>query len=536
METTPRTRSDARYRRVPTPKMSERKKKLFDDVLNNGDSPTTRNPYVRLERLIIEEAEDSDIGPMSPLEFSSSPSSFNEAHRIFANKQHGKLEISKPMSDSDFLTKSTTIFRLLENPKTLRTDFTNILNDDDSTIDDTGPSNKNIVQKQSIGTVTSDCTSDAKCDSGGEDDMMGPLCNSMKKLTSMTEQNYEQQMKTPSDVTTSSKSVTEPIGRNASFRKSLVFDSKLTPHDDHGLSPLSSSTKSSDHDHDHDHSGGSGIGPKARTSLTFNEPTISVRSFYGNPTDKSTDEKWINRNNNNNLAEKINSHEFSAAIAAVAAKHKMKFKSKSKSQSKSKSLSQRMKAAPSLWRFSGKAKFNHHKRQRANKMINKKIKQNTSIQSNADATNDVENVPPAGIEFTSRIEQNLRLQKILKEQPNALSVSREINWIGGSGSKPITEPISQNRSGFLHSDAEDDEDSENEHDRLASNQCTYEEVEVDVEEPTNRKFFKSKASSSAKKYRIMGRLSATMKRGGDLKFDPPPKRKKKRANKGLYTN
>lgn len=91
METTPRTRNSTRYRRVPTPKMSERKKKLFEDVLNNGDSPSIRNPYVRLERLIIEEGEDSDLGPMSPLEFSSSPSSFNEVHRIIA--RDGKCDL-----------------------------------------------------------------------------------------------------------------------------------------------------------------------------------------------------------------------------------------------------------------------------------------------------------------------------------------------------------------------------------------------------------------------------------------------------------
>lgn len=90
METTPRTRSSSRYRRTPTPRMSERKKKLFDDVLKNGDSPTMRNPYVRLERIIVEEADDSDIGPMSPLEFSSSPSSFNEVHQIIAREQRGE--------------------------------------------------------------------------------------------------------------------------------------------------------------------------------------------------------------------------------------------------------------------------------------------------------------------------------------------------------------------------------------------------------------------------------------------------------------
>lgn len=84
METTPRTRSSTRQRRAPTPKLSERKKKLFADV--EGLTPAMLNPYVRLERIIIEEeADDSDIGPMSPLEFSSSPSTFNEVHRIIQN-------------------------------------------------------------------------------------------------------------------------------------------------------------------------------------------------------------------------------------------------------------------------------------------------------------------------------------------------------------------------------------------------------------------------------------------------------------------
>lgn len=92
METTPQTRSSARYRRAPTPKLSERKKKLFQDANEINVSPMM-SPYVRLERIIIEEADDSDIGPMSPLEFSSSPSSFNEAHRIMARDQKGKKTI-----------------------------------------------------------------------------------------------------------------------------------------------------------------------------------------------------------------------------------------------------------------------------------------------------------------------------------------------------------------------------------------------------------------------------------------------------------
>lgn len=559
METTPRTRSSTRYRRVPTPKMSERKKKLFEDVLNNGDSPTARNPYVRLERLIIEEGEDSDLGPMSPLEFSSSPSSFNEVHRIFERDQKGKKKRKKLKFFVSFHTVS--FFIGLENAKGHRIDFVNILNDDDRS-NDARHSNEEIVQARAANGVVAavdrcanETTQDA-CDSGGEEDLMGPLCNSMKKLTSMTEQqNYEQQMKTPSDVSTTNKTTVDACGRNASFRKSLVFDSSLTPNDD----TESPDSKSSDHDHDHNGAnsssgggGGSGgsVGPKARTSLTFSEPTISVRSFYGKPIEKPTVADVMKRDND--LIEKIHSHEFGAAVAAVAAKHKLKFKSKSKSQTKSKSLSRRMKAsaAPSLWRFSGKAKFNQHRRHSRssshNKSFNKaKAKLNTSSKSSGtEVATDVENVPPSGMEFTSRIEQNLRLQKILKEQPNALNASREINWIGGAGAgakSTVELPTPPNRSGFLHSDAEDDDDdndgSDHEShrfDTVPSNQCTYEEVEVDVEEPTNRKFFKSSASNSAKKYRIMGRLSATLKRGGDLKFDPPPKRKKKRSNKGLY--
>lgn len=333
-----------------------------------------------------------------------------------------------------------------------------------------------------------------------EEDVVGPLCSSMKKLTSMTEQNYEQQMKTPSETSTTNKTASEQVARGVSFRKSLTFDTGLTPHDDESNAPIV--IKSSDEP------------PKAKTSLTFNEPTISVRSFYGKSLSKPVDTNSEPKRELDILA-KIN-------IAAVA-----KRKSKSKPKSKPKLLAQRMKA-PTLWHFSGKMRFNRHKRPRPHK-IGKKKKLDTSVRSNEIKLidNNAENVPPNGSEFTSRIEQNLRLQKILKDQTNAFSVSRDINW---NGAARIADSSNSHVS-FLNSDGEDEEDSGNEC-ALPQNGSTYEEVEVEVEEPTNRKFFKSSASNSAKKYRIMGRLSATLKRGGDLKFDPLPKRKKKRPNHG----
>lgn len=340
-----------------------------------------------------------------------------------------------------------------------------------------------------------------------EEDVVGPLCTSMKKLTSMTEQNYEQQMKTPNESSASSKTSAE-VARGASFRKSLVFDSGLTPHDNE-TNTSTSTNKSTDNE--------SNERPKAKTSLTFNEPVISVRSFYGKTVEKSLDEPTKPALD---IITKLNGHEIVAAIA------KQKHRSKPKT-TKPKLLAKRMKA-PSLWRFSGKMKFNRHIRPRSHKEgKKKKEKLKASINSNGTNGIDTENVAPIGAEFTSRIEQNLRLQKILKDQTNAFGASRDINWNGATKMNDSTLIPSTD---FLHSDGEDDGDSDNEC-TVQPNCSTYEEVEVEVEEPTNRKFFKS-SGSSAKKYRIMGRLSATLKRGGDLKFDPPPKRRKKRPNKG----
>lgn len=398
--------------------------------------------------------------------------------------------------------------------KMKRTNFSNILNE--VTDDETKTRSQRMTKKTN--SADSDVTKEI-C----EEDVVGPLCTSMKKLNSMIEQNYEQQMKTPSEMTTSGKSVSEPAARGASFRKSLIFDTGLTPHVDQ--LNASSAIKSNDHD--------SGERPKAKTSLTFTEPTISVRSFYGKSAEKTEVPEPNNKDDNSVV--NINTHEIAVALAMQ--KIKSKSKSKPKSKSKSASLAKRMKA-PSLWRFSGKMKFNRHKWQRSQKLSKKKevntstSRKNTSENKSFDSKVNVENIAPSpGVEFTSRIEQNLRLQKILKDQTNALNVSREINWTGGTKSMEST----PNHAGFLNSDGEDDDEDDGNSSQVPKSFNTYEEVEVEVEEPTeptNRKFFKSSASNSAKKYRIMGRLSATVKRGGDLKFDPPPKRKKKRSNKG----
>lgn len=77
-ESTP-TNKTPKFRHAPTPKISERKKKLFED----GDSNSNFDKFVT----VVEE-EDSDLGPMSELQFSSSPTNFN---KIMGGRATGNL-------------------------------------------------------------------------------------------------------------------------------------------------------------------------------------------------------------------------------------------------------------------------------------------------------------------------------------------------------------------------------------------------------------------------------------------------------------
>lgn len=75
-ERTPDSSShEYRPRHTPTPKMSDRKKSLFISDKSKASIPLT-----------INENSDSDLGPMSPLQFSCSPSeSQNTVERYMEN-------------------------------------------------------------------------------------------------------------------------------------------------------------------------------------------------------------------------------------------------------------------------------------------------------------------------------------------------------------------------------------------------------------------------------------------------------------------
>lgn len=400
-----------------------------------------------------------------------------------------------------------------------RTDFTNILDDITS------------VEKYSLKKLTVNLgekvkinhENDQKVRNDCEEDVVEPLCTSLKKMeaslaeTSLQEEpmerNYEQLMKTPSELNAFWKNGSDHAARGISFRKSLIFDTGLTPHDDE--SSATPNLKTSEYE--------ANERPKAKTSLTFNETTIPVKSFYGKTVDQvsSNEVRALNVN-------KISSHAFAAAIT----------KSKSRGRSKTNVKLNNRKKAPSLWRFSGTMKFpKSHKPRHLTKRKSHANKNSSRVSTSSTGTNRAkEQIRPSDADKSvSSIEQNLRLQKILKDQTNSLNVSRVINWLPSAPTGNSCATVDRNaHTKFLDSDDDSDND-ENNYALLNPHFHQDDEQAEDKgnEEPSaNRKFFKS-SSSSAKKYRIMGKLSATLKRGGDLKFEPPPKRKKSKP-KGIF--
>lgn len=389
--------------------------------------------------------------------------------------------------------------------KSGRKDFSNILKD---------ISTKKEQTKRKIKWTSSpiDGSHSTERPQKGEDDVVEPLCTSMQNLSSTAappksqetisggndlgkkEPNYEQQMKTPHDI---SKSSIQLNGRGISSKKSLKFDSGMTP------DPMDSSAFSSKLNE----SGGLDRS-KAKASLSFGEATISTESFYGKASDKVV------------VSQPKVEVKLKSRVELALAKKLEAYKMKKRTQARK--MAQRMKG-PTLWGTMGKMKSNKFKHPlikhpliKPAKSSKSSSKQNTSTSSSHDTsaqqTGDADAPNPV---FTSNIEHNLRLQQILKDQSNALTHSRSINWTG-DGSRNAS------AAGFSDSEYEsENEQIENQNPQLEN---------TAVVEQTKRKFFKSNPSSSAK-YRVMGRLNATLKRGGDLKLQMP-KRKKRRANKG----
>lgn len=466
MDGTPSSNRVLRSRHVPTPKFEERKKKLFGDANETPKSSSARQPVIREQSarrpVLREYDEDSDLGPISPLESSSSPTHFDRCNGVLNESTSKQGENYANILNGNSTDQKYSLKRLTVNLGR------KVCIDSD---DDDPPKSY----------VTTDVDSE---------DGVTPLCVSMEKMatdppTPITtgasvfcdDQNYAEQMRTPSESTITTASGDQMI-RGQSFRKALLVNAGLTPNEAESTAQLAKHEKVASIDR-----------PKAKTSLIFNEPTISTKSFYGSSS--TANGPLVNRFNSANDDQKF------PMMSIIS-----KFKKQSSTHRKQQSHKRPRWTGPSLWRNGGIHKPMRSKR-RSKPAKHSKIERKALDTTTSSTSIDSDNNNP-------RSDKNERQQSILKDK----NVSQIPVRAAGSTSD-------------ADSEYEDDDDDEN--DPLLKGIGILQEITKDAEnnEPeiaANRKFFKSKASTTTKKYQIMNGLSATLKRGNDFKLELPAKR------------
>lgn len=431
-----------RPRYTPTPKMSERKRALF------GSQPITLPETID---------EDSDLGPMSPLQFSSSPSSYE-------------------VLDNQLCEDNTTV-SIIKTRSHSRRDFKNIMMHlSPLNTDNERPSSLTPLKSHSVSVTPT-------------------------KKDSLDKENCLEIMKTPRESTEFPRS---------SFRKSLIFDTGITPESGDGshLSPntrkclqkrnLTSETDSpiamqlskklSTNDY-----------PKARTSLSFTEPVISVKTFYGSSFNeiqqtrterpKYVPPKTLSRTRTSSAKRKKKPSRSSSiqrpVLGSINKGVRRKIaKQTVQSNSKIKSLTKEQIIEAAMNLVDNYAK----KQTKPNISTTIKSKDNTQITR----------------------EQIERLQKVLKKQRNPFEISsRPLNW---TGTKQVDNTATSNDNTSIETPDTSIEE---------------EEVTLANEESTKRKFFKSKTSATTSTYRVTKDICATLKRGSSMKL-LSPKRKKHR--------
>lgn len=431
-----------RPRYTPTPKMSERKRALF------GSQSISNTLHETID-------EDSDLGPMSPLQFSSSPSSYE----VLDNQQcdaynHGNVIKTRSQSRHDFKN-------IMMHLSPLNTD------------------------KERPSTLT-------------------PLKNSGSatptKTNSLDKENcLEMIMKTPRESTEFPRS---------SFRKSLIFDTGVTPESGDGshLSPntrkcLQKRNLTSENDSSSAMQLSKKLScnenPKAKTSLSFTEPVISAKTFYGSSFNE-TKPKRIER------------------PKYVPPKTLSRTRTSSAKRTKKPSRSYSIQR-PVLGSIN---KGVRRKIAKPTVQSNSKIKSLTKEQIIAAAVNLVDSYSKKQIKPNNSTtlkskdntqitrEQIERLQKVLKQQRNPFEISsRPLNW---TGSKSVESTATSNENTLIETP-----------------DTSIEEQAVTIEESTKRKFFKSKTSATTSTYRVTKDISATLKRGCSMKL-VSTKRKKQR--------
>lgn len=472
MEETPTSRP-IRQRHTPTPKMSERKRALFA----SSRHLSTRTPST------ID--EDCDLGPMSPLQFSCSPSTNDTA-----KTRHFMHE---PDTRTDFKNIMLTLSPLRSNQTTNRT---------------TPTKSGSTPVKHAAGGAQYEAVRDDSSQSRSSD---------MFRLEK--ENLIESAQKTPSTVDVGPTAEFPRI----SFRKSLIFDTGMTPTD----GQYSTKTSAYKRNASADNADTTSDTPKARTSLSFGDkPQISAKTFYGSSFQSSlpTTRKSAPLPSRPTVVKPLPS-----ATKRSRQSHTKKTQRKSSGPFLGSSSVCHKIHKPKVVQAKTKALDRFQIIESAMELIGARVANKTPFKGQHGGQSG-----PLD-EYKITKEQIEKLHKILHDQPSsgALSTlsSKPLNWTGSrttlnsSGSSTAAnndgndttfgQTSMMNTSGVSSaSSCPDDGDA-------------VPEVEVERQPEPHRKFFKSRTPSTTNNYTVMKGIKATVKRGsGGVTLLMAPKIKK----------
>lgn len=320
----------------------------------------------------------------------------------------------------------------------------------------------------------------------------------------LEKENYAAQLKTPNELGSSTKP-SDPLHRG---RKSLIFDSGLTPSDSgaslSGKTADSNETIPTNEQH-----------PKAKASLSFSEPLFSAKSFYGVQKDATAS---TSKSNEVLLPSRMPLKTFSV----VASKPLKKQASRKSTLFK----------GPSLWRHGGKVSKIRKLFKKPVKKVPKKPEAKMAIAANqsveASKENESETAAETAEDAKKRQEQIDRNHKSFKMAAKGASCSIDGNACASTNQSQFGEGEDDDDDSSSNSDDDDQEGGHWAKENTVPDTSAATEAEPEtISKP--RKFFKS-STNNVKSYKIIDGIRATMKRGCDLQLERPVKRIKRKRN------
>lgn len=289
-----------------------------------------------------------------------------------------------------------------------------------------------------------------------------------------------------------------------SFRKSLIFDTGMTPEDNQ----YSKNNYKRNASADNPESASSFDAPKARTSLSFGDkPQISAKTFYGSSFNVSTPIKRSERF----TPKQVDSTKPSATKRTrQSITRKTQLKNKNVPFLGNLSISHKIHKPKPVPLSKCKAMNRFQIIESAMDLIGARVSNKPSELSKSHTAD----------EYKITREQIDKLQKIIRDQPNTLSKlsSKPLSWTGSlskfnSSSASIEAGNDDVNDTFGHVSLLNNSELNA---STASSSCPDQNEEEEQEQhETKRKFFKSRRPSTSNNYTVMKGIKATVKRGAE---------------------